>query len=272
MKSVVIAENDESAWHDVTGSMYHFPSRYLKFLTPGTRVIYYKGKLKNPKYRELRMTSDPHYFASARIGKILVDKESKKNYYAQIIGFVPFSKPVGIREGEVTFEKIPMSRRSNYWRDGVRPIDMSIYSAIVGRGLQPGGQGGDRAETSDLEQGLTSSLESAAEGEKTKRYITTYERDPRLRTAAIKIHGAKCVACGFDFEATYGPHGAGYIHVHHVCPVSSFGGRKKVDPKTDLTVLCANCHSMVHRFKEKSLSIAALRGLVSSAREKRRSE
>ena len=46
----VITENDESAWKDKTGVLYHFPKRYLKYLTPGTRVIYYKGKLKNKSF------------------------------------------------------------------------------------------------------------------------------------------------------------------------------------------------------------------------------
>ena len=41
----VIVENDESIWSDDTGVLYHFPKRYVNLLSPGTNVIYYKGKL-----------------------------------------------------------------------------------------------------------------------------------------------------------------------------------------------------------------------------------
>ena len=40
------------------------------------------------------------------------------------------------------------------------------------------------------------------------------------RKMAIKIHGNKCMACGFDFESVYGKHGKNYIEVHHVVPLS----------------------------------------------------
>jgi len=43
----VITENDESEWGDETGTLYHFPKRYRKNLEPGTRLIYYKGRIKN---------------------------------------------------------------------------------------------------------------------------------------------------------------------------------------------------------------------------------
>lgn len=34
-----------------------------------------------------------------------------------------------------------------------------------------------------------------------------------------------CEACGFDFEATYGPRGAGYIECHHVVPLHEIAAR-----------------------------------------------
>lgn len=42
------------------------------------------------------------------------------------------------------------------------------------------------------------------EGKVIQYYTTKYERSTANRSAAIKIHGTKCMACGFDFEATYG--------------------------------------------------------------------
>jgi 5-methylcytosine-specific restriction protein A len=88
------------------------------------------------------------------------------------------------------------------------------------------------------------------EGKQKKRFTNYYERNPKLRTAAIQYHGTRCMACGFDFEKVYGKHGTGYIEVHHLLPVSSLKMKTKVDPKTDMAVVCSNCHRMIHRKKD----------------------
>lgn len=105
-------------------------------------------------------------------------------------------------------------------------------------------------------------FESGVEGKKKQRYTTYYERLPENRKQAIKIHGVTCKACNFNFEKTYGAHGKDFIHVHHIKPVSQFEKPKKINPKTDLTVLCPNCHSMVHRYKNKTLSLDQLKNLI----------
>jgi hypothetical protein len=50
--------------------------------------------------------------------------------------------------------------------------------------------------------------------------------------------------CGFDFEVVYGAIGAGFIHVHHRRSLASFAGARGLD---DLTLICPNCHAMIHR-------------------------
>jgi hypothetical protein len=108
--------------------------------------------------------------------------------------------------------------------------------------------------------------ESFADGKKKRKYVSFYERDPRNRREAIKLHGLTCKACRFNFEATYGHHGKDYIHVHHVVPVSHFEKPKRVDPAKDLTVLCPNCHAMIHRDKKRTLSLAELRQMIADSR------
>ena len=128
----VITENDESVWKDETGVLYHFPKRYLKYLTPGTRVIYYKGKLKNKKFSNIRLSDAPHYFATATIGKVYADKKSTKNdFFATIDHFEPFKQAVLAKTDTAYLETIPESRKSNYWRDGVCPIDENTYHLIA---------------------------------------------------------------------------------------------------------------------------------------------
>lgn len=94
------------------------------------------------------------------------------------------------------------------------------------------------------------------------RYVTTYERNPKLRRQAIAIHGVTCKACGFNFEKTYGEYARKFVHIHHIEPVSEFEGEKIVDPETDLVPLCANCHAVVHRRKNKALSIDELMAML----------
>ncbi|MFG3180783.1 HNH endonuclease [Streptomyces nigra] len=91
---------------------------------------------------------------------------------------------------------------------------------------------------------------SAPEGRLLIRRHKSRERDKGLRKRkidAVLRQGCRlaCEACGFDFEATYGPRGAGYIECHHVVPLHEAGeGRTKL---SDLALICANCHRMIHR-------------------------
>lgn len=107
--------------------------------------------------------------------------------------------------------------------------------------------------------------EEGIEGKRTERLVAHYERNPQLRTEAIHIHGTSCKACGFNFSAAYGPHGSNYIEVHHLVPVSTMIEPNAVNPRTDMTVLCSNCHRMVHRKREKPLSLQELVVLVRKA-------
>ena len=87
------------------------------------------------------------------------------------------------------------------------------------------------------------------------------ERDRFLRESALKIHGYDCMACGFNYEQCYGEIGKDFIEVHHVVPLAS-SGETDTNPKTDLVVLCANCHRMVHRRKDICLSIQELKNYI----------
>ncbi|WP_198402997.1 HNH endonuclease [Pseudoalteromonas sp. 1_2015MBL_MicDiv] len=85
--------------------------------------------------------------------------------------------------------------------------------------------------------------------------INKYERDVKARKKCIAHFGCVCQVCGFDFEKVYGDLGKGYIHVHHIVPLSEIGKEYEVNPEEDLVPLCPNCHAMVHRIKPaKSLA------------------
>ena len=80
------------------------------------------------------------------------------------------------------------------------------------------------------EESKQEELQPQTEGRKTVYYTTKYERSTQNREAAIRIHGTKCMICGFDFEKKYGELGKGYIEVHHIRPLSEIDEEVVVYP------------------------------------------
>lgn len=105
--------------------------------------------------------------------------------------------------------------------------------------------------------------EGEVEGKAKTRLSNYYERKPILRVKAIKFHGLSCKVCGFDFEKTYGELGKNFIEVHHLVPLSTYNEAKVVNPEVDMTVLCSNCHRMIHRRRnENTISLNELKNLI----------
>ena len=119
-----------------------------------------------------------------------------------------------------------------------------------------------RQVAADLEALLQE--EGATEGARTERLVAFFERNPVLRVAAIAYHGTTCKACGFNFEAAYGIRGANYIEVHHLVPISTLPEPSTINHKTDLTVVCSNCHRMIHRKRDAPLSLQELCAILQS--------
>jgi predicted HNH restriction endonuclease len=71
-----------------------------------------------------------------------------------------------------------------------------------------------------------------------------------------------CDVCDFDYTTVYGDLGVGFIECHHRIPVSDLqpGAKTKL---SDLALVCANCHRMLHR-KRPWLTIEVLRNLVAA--------
>ncbi len=115
---------------------------------------------------------------------------------------------------------------------------LDLYLALVSRETRLF----EQADAEEDEVGL------GEEDIRTLREHKRIERNKKLAARAKKIHGHKCKACGFDFEKNYGVLGKGFIEAHHLTPLSLLKGQKvMLDPKVDFSVLCANCHRMIHR-------------------------
>ncbi len=89
--------------------------------------------------------------------------------------------------------------------------------------------------------------ESHSEGTVQQVLVNRYERDPEARAKSIAHYGLACQVCVFNFKAVYGSIGEGFIHVHHIVPLSQIGQSYEVDPIADLKPVCPNCHAMLHK-------------------------
>ena len=99
---------------------------------------------------------------------------------------------------------------------------------------------------------------------KTKAIVSrSRERSPRLRSAALRIHGYKCQVCGFAFEEVYGKWGRNFAEVHHMQELSTAPDEGlEVDPCRDMAVVCSNCHRMIHRKAKRALTLNELKDII----------
>jgi 5-methylcytosine-specific restriction protein A len=99
------------------------------------------------------------------------------------------------------------------------------------------------------------------EGARRQIRVNAYERNAKAREACLTHHGVNCRICGLDFASRYGAIGRGFIHVHHLIPVSAVADGYNVDPITDLIPVCPKCHAMLHR-QEPPLEPGELKKLM----------
>lgn len=98
------------------------------------------------------------------------------------------------------------------------------------------------------------------EGTMQQVLVNKYERNPIARKKCIEKHGCICQVCGMDFAKVYGELGTGFIHVHHIVPISTQKGKNhKIDAENSLVPVCPNCHAMLHKGK---LSIEELKEIL----------
>jgi hypothetical protein len=114
-----------------------------------------------------------------------------------------------------------------------------------------------------IEDSVDVNPEGLPEGACARVEVNRYERSRVNRANCIEILGDSCKACGFNFGRAYGPIGLGFIHVHHIVPVSELGSKYIVDPGKDLVPLCPNCHAMAHQ-RKPPLGIDELKHLLAT--------
>lgn len=110
----------------------------------------------------------------------------------------------------------------------------------------------------------------APEGTLLARLHKVRERSQKLvkgkKRQVLKSHGTlACEVCGFDFADRYGELGQGFSECHHRVPLADLepGATTKL---SDLAIVCANCHRMIHR-ANPWLTVEELRTILQRRQE-----
>lgn len=105
-----------------------------------------------------------------------------------------------------------------------------------------------------------------AEGATRRVVVNAQERNGDARRACLAFHGHKCAVCRFDFGENFGTIGKGFMHVHHLMPLSTVSIARAVDPIADLIPLCPNCHAMIH-MSDPPFSVEELREIRRASKD-----
>jgi hypothetical protein len=94
---------------------------------------------------------------------------------------------------------------------------------------------------------------SGFEGAERRKFVIHRRREGRMRREKINETlrrtgrlACEVPKCEFDFENRYGPLGKGYAQVHHLVPLHKAPSTGRVVKLSELAVVCANCHAMIH--------------------------
>lgn len=107
----------------------------------------------------------------------------------------------------------------------------------------------------------TIGLGTFPEGAVRRVTVNAYERNAEARRVCLERHGVQCAACDMTFAERYGSVAQGFIHVHHLRPLSSVGSDYKVDARADLQPVCPNCHAVIH-LRTPPYSIEEVRQMI----------
>lgn len=102
---------------------------------------------------------------------------------------------------------------------------------------------------------------SAVEGTKTESVQIVRERNQALRDKALKSAKGICCVCNRDFSKVLEGRGVRVLQVHHRKQLASFD-KPSVTKLSDLAVVCANCHLLLHLDPKNALPIAKLQKLL----------
>jgi predicted HNH restriction endonuclease len=254
-----------SGYKDFIGKHYHFPATkkktYLKqFSSTPIEIIYFEpqkggegvffghGKIEKPPFR---------------------DPQQLDHYFVEISDYEPFSASVSFKDerGRI-LERIFNNEHYNA-QNAVRKITPALLDELCFRGGIQTGFKSDNNFIRVLNDTLIANEldidEDFSEGQVLTRLHKIRERNPALtkkkkQKVLSETGRLECEVCSFDFHKIYGKLGKGYAECHHTTPLSTLNRESKTK-LADLSIVCANCHRMIHRSRNW-VSIEELKNMI----------
>lgn len=194
----------------------------------GQNICYLKAKIRRVDLDHIRRSP-------------IVRDDDTKHLFEQC-GMVPGSV--------ATFYEVSPAVWSELLRRGTQAVEAPSKSHIPGTAASPGA-------SRDVDAQDLAAIEGIA-----REVISYYKSRSRpLRDAALALGKGVCEACGTDFTLILDGQGVRVLQVHHRQQLS-VGDEPRLTSVTDLAVVCANCHSLIHMDPKRALSIETLRGIL----------
>lgn len=105
----------------------------------------------------------------------------------------------------------------------------------------------------------------AVEGLRTEVVTYVRGRSRVLRDKVLAASNGLCEACGVDFSSLLGGEGVRVLQVHHRSQLASTD-KPRVTKTSDLAVVCANCHALIHMNPRNALKVEVLRKRLAADR------
>lgn len=102
---------------------------------------------------------------------------------------------------------------------------------------------------------------SAIEGLLTETVKYVKGRSRHLRDLALRNAEGICSVCGVDYNKVLGGEGVRVLQVHHRNQLAATDA-PRLTLLSDLAVVCANCHMLIHMNPKQALSIENLRNML----------
>lgn len=145
--------------------------------------------------------------------------------------------------------------------------------------LLPNSQGFQSLMKPELDElNDNSKIENEASGHEGKTFMRVHkyrERDPKIvkakKNQVLEETGKlACEVCSLDFNVEYGERGYGFAECHHNKFLSNRTENEKTKLK-ELSILCANCHRMIH-VRKPWWTVSRLKDIYEKQRAERASK
>lgn len=140
-------------------------------------------------------------------------------------------------------------------RKGYEPVGKFLASRLATEANDRDGASNIASELVNLR---TRSFEGIVEGIAREAIVLSRTRSGALRREALKLSSGICEGCGVNFSMLLNGRGLRALQVHHKKQLA-LRETPEATELTDLAVVCANCHAIIHTDPKAAIPVEELR-------------